>query len=303
MVCQEFSIGMRRCDLVVVNPKAKAIIAIELKTGAKLSDQQLPDYKNGLDRDFKGWAVVHVLLDSESRNHAQARKDGWIPLDFEWLRGFLTGLHLDRRRQSAGLQALRSYASYLVRRDHEAGEQAIRIAHAHPAVLRWMRRLEDQSWAHAFTHVANDGLLRIDAMYLRDWQRWSEVIGYLWCAPLCAAALDRGLRIEYGRKHLYFNHPRWDSLSNTPGSGLWPFCIQVRPGADADDIEVLSYARPSQFQTKAARRFVEALHLTKLPAQSRRLGGVVKTSRQQWPKALDAQLEKLNDWHASLSEG
>ncbi|MFG6468402.1 PD-(D/E)XK nuclease family protein [Roseateles sp. BYS87W] len=270
VVCREYRIGNRSCDLVIANPKQRVILAIEFKTGAKLSPKQLADYEKGLKKEFpadtrKGepWQFVGVLLDSESRNHVEAMEHGWIPLDLSWLVSFLSEHKPDGRLGGSGKQALRDYLTYLERhaREHDQRERLITgIAMRHETVVRWMGRLYDMDWNKCIRSVASDGRRAIDAWYLSDWEHWQEVVDHLPFAPIYAAAHQLGLTVDEGRTTACLYDPRWDAFKKSKDQGSWPVYLLVEPQKNGPAFRVRTIGWLEKMSTKSIKRLADQDH-------------------------------------------
>lgn len=77
--------GKKRIDLLLIDPLQKLVIVIERKDGSYAKNNQLSNYANWIESNYKGWQHVFVLSDSYGFNHNKQFDKRYVQIDDTWV--------------------------------------------------------------------------------------------------------------------------------------------------------------------------------------------------------------------------
>gem|GEM_PF-4730429 len=77
--------GQRRIDLLLLDYTQRTIVLIERKDGSRVGRKQLSAYLDWAKKNFEGYSIYPIVLDSHTLNHGSELTSGWVQLDDSWL--------------------------------------------------------------------------------------------------------------------------------------------------------------------------------------------------------------------------
>lgn len=249
LVTSEFPVDGGRIDLLIIDPEAMRVIALETKFGAKQTKGQLSKYRKALMKLFKEWDLVLIYLDSQP---AMPADENWISLDDTWLVELLEGAEASSWTPEASKATLREFRQAL---DGESGthsaiekneERIWSVSSTHKIVLAQMSEWEialrkkkvglnmpllyERLRANLGTKdgKAKERLFRIYWQKQRLWDACMEARIYADIVPLLKKRFPSSLEFEWSRVNIFFCLDQWQRLLPSNSNGFSPIQVIVR---------------------------------------------------------------------------
>lgn len=251
--------GKSRIDLLIIDPDQKFIVVVENKAGAKLTQEQLDDYLNGIDQrllkksKFRDYLKAFVALDrdydpeTEEENTKNASPDQrWVRFNYEWLTAAAkrAGHAIKRGNQAAVL--LRSYCLRQSSKIEYSDDQTRGLIHAlaerYLKVLKELKviretRSKPEQWDKYQEDSSREYLLR---MYMQNPMLWDQLIDLRPIDILDAqirGALDYLEDDNAGLWRIYSAYRTSGADALIGPDGHWPLYIQVKHTNEKSDDE------------------------------------------------------------------
>ena len=257
LVTTEVELGSKSLDVLVVDPRGRRYIAIENKFGAKQSDDQLKDYREGLEELLPNFLGVHIFIDS---NDAVPDDDGWVSVGYDWLAEFL---YAAEQREATALHVRETLQQFRAVIEDEAEDMAssdakdvlvTEVSSGHSKLLleqmkswqklkKGVRAKRLAELMEGATTLEEKAKLRLFQLYWRRKQLWDECIRQAQFAPFVREmkkCFDEVL-VSPKRVRTTFFLRKWIALADDAESGQLPAGITVRQTGET--FRVVSYVQ------------------------------------------------------------